>query len=93
MSLKDGDPSAGTDHHGILQKVSPLVSDMSIISLKDSAEVGATDHHRKVEKFSPSVFELSINLFKGRISVSGNRLSSQSRNSFSFGSRPVPKFP
>ena len=63
------------------------------ICLKDEYRSAATDHHRKVETVSPSVLELSINLFKGRISISSNRLSSQSRNIFSFCSRPVPKCP
>ena len=59
---------------------------------KDSALVAATVHHRKVETVSPSDLDLSINLFEGRTSNSSNRSSSQSRNSFSFGSRPVHQF-
>ena len=51
-----------------------------------------TDHHHKVEKFSPSVLDLSVNVLEGRRSISGNKSSSQSRNSFSFRYRPLHQF-
>ena len=60
------------------------------ICLKDSNLFAATDHHCKVETFSLSVVDLSINLLKGHISIIGNRSSSESRNSVSFGSGSIP---
>ena len=63
------------------------------ICLKDAHLFAATDHHRKLERISPCVLHLSINLFEGRTLISSNRSSSQSTNSFSFCSRPVPKCP
>ena len=52
-----------------------------------------TDHQPKVQTVSPSLLNLSLNVLEGRRSISGNGSSSQSRNSFSFCSRPVPKCP
>ena len=63
------------------------------MSLKDGDPSAETDHHRKVETVSPSVLDLSLNVLEGRRSISSNRSSSQSRNSFSFCSWPVPKCP
>ena len=51
-----------------------------------------TDHQPKVQTVSPLVLDLFINYLEGRRSISGNRSSSQSRNSFSFGSPPVHQF-
>ena len=62
------------------------------MSLKDRDPSAAMDHHRKVETFSPSVLDLSINVLEGRRSISSNGSSSQSTNSFSFGSRTVHQF-
>ena len=61
--------------------------------MKDEYPSAATDHHRKVKTVSPSVLHLSLNVLEGRRSISGNRSSSQSTNSFSFRSRPVPRCP
>ena len=54
------------------------------MSLKDGDPSAATDHHRKVETISPPVLDLSLDVLEGRRSISGNRSSSQSRNSFLF---------
>ena len=62
------------------------------ICLKDSHLFTARDHHRKVETVPPSVLDLSLNVLEGRRSISSNKSSSQSRNSFSFASRPVHQF-
>ena len=62
------------------------------ISLKDAHRSAATVHHRKVETVSPSVLDLSLNVLEGRRSISSNKSSSQSRNSFSFASPPVHQF-
>ena len=70
----------------------PRLATCPSICLKDSHLFAARDHHHKVQTVSPSVLDLAINLFEGRTSVCSNRSSLQSRNSFSFGSRPVCQF-
>ena len=62
------------------------------MSLKDRDPSAATDHHRKVKRVSPWVLNLSLNVLEGRRCIRSNRSSLQSRNSFSFASRPVHQF-
>ena len=87
---KDGHRSPPKYHHNVesfwLWKIRSIYS-------KDSALFAATVHHVKVETGSPSVLHFSINFFEGLASIFRNRSSAQSRNSFSFGCRPVPKCP
>ena len=67
MSLKDGDPSAATDHHHKVETVSPLVLHLSINLLK-------------VETVSPWVFHLSMNLLKGGTSKHKQQQQANSSN-------------